>query len=362
MGNEFTPCANASAGGPFTGRLESNYPRNQWWVAATAEEITRQPRRRWLLDLPVALYRTEAGEPVALDDRCPHRWAPLSKGWLEGDELVCGYHGLRFSTQGRCVKVPTQTNVPSRAKVHAYPVREVGPLIWIWTGDPVLIKDNAPPSIDWHVEPGWSVVGGSMEAEANYMLLKENVLDLTHFGYVHRNSFKIRDWDRAPEVTVSGEEVEFRLDFPPTPLAPLFGTMTGFGERPIARVNWGRSVSPALHLAGQDFTDPDPVTGARASAAFRVMHATTPISPNRMHYFWMTAWNLPLTEQQRDTMRHTTMIGFQEDKDMIEAIQATIQLDPRGLHYPEVMVSSDQSAVQARRALQRRMVQENESN
>lgn len=355
------PAAGAAAGGPYDGKVQANYPRNQWWVAATSDEVTRKPLQRWLLDLPVALYRTEAGQVVALDDRCPHRWAPLSCGWLDGDELVCGYHGLRFSTQGKCVKVPTQANVPSRAKVHAYPVREQGPLVWIWTGDPALVGDTAPPAIDWQVNDGWSVIGGAMEAEANYMLLKENVLDLTHFGYVHRNSFKILDWDRAPTVTTTNGEVEFRLEFPPSKLAPIFGATTGFGERPIARVNWGRSLSPALHLAGQDFTDPDPLPGGRATAAFRVMHATTPISPTRMYYFWMAGWDLPLTDEQREKMRQTTLVGFQEDKDMIEAIQATISRDPRGLNYPEVMVASDQSAVQARRLLQARMAQDDKT-
>jgi len=358
VSTDFIPAASAPAGGPFGDRVGANYPRNQWWVAATSDEITRQPMQRWLLDLPVALYRTEAGAVVALDDRCPHRWAPLSRGWLEGDELVCGYHGLRFSAQGQCTKVPTQDTVPTQACVHAYPVREQGTLVWIWTGDPALANGSEPPVIDWQTDDGWSVIGGSMEAEANYMLLKENVLDLTHFGYVHRNSFKILDWDRAPTVTVADGQVEFRLAFPPSKLAPLFGATTGFGERPIARVNWGRSLSPALHLAGQDFTDPAPLPGARSTAAFRVMHATTPISPTRMHYFWRAGWNLPLTEGQREGMRQATLVGFQEDKDMLEAIQATILRDPRGLHYPEVMTRSDQSAVQARRLLKIQLEQD----
>ncbi|WP_338759538.1 aromatic ring-hydroxylating dioxygenase subunit alpha [Massilia sp. METH4] len=362
MSIEFLPGACTAAGGPYAGKVGANYPRNQWWVAATTDEVTRQPMRRWLLDLPVALYRTEAGAVVALDDRCPHRWAPLSSGWLEGDNIVCGYHGLRFSTEGRCVKAPTQANPPTRAKVHAYPVREIGPLVWIWTGDPALAADSEPHAVDWHVDPGWSLVGGAMEAEANYMLLKENVLDLTHFGYVHRTTFKILDFDRPPEVTVKGEQVEFHLEFPAVKLAPLFGALTGFGERPIARVNWGRSLSPALHLAGQDFTDPAPQAGQRRTAAFRVMHATTPISPTRMHYFWMAGWDVPLTQEQRDLMRDTTLLGFKEDKDMIEAIQATITQDPRGLNYPEIMVTSDQSAVQARRQLQIRLARDGELN
>jgi Vanillate O-demethylase oxygenase C-terminal domain len=117
-------------------------------------------------------------------------------------------------------------------------------------------------------------------------------------------------------------------------------------------------VSPALHVAGQDFTDPAPTQGARATAAFRVLHATTPASPTRMHYFWMTGWDICLDDSQRQQMLQTTLAGFQEDKDMLEAIQAQMTQDPRGLAYPEVMVSSDQSAVQARRQLKIRLAQE----
>lgn len=350
--SSFTPAAGAPIGGPYPqGQIGANYPRNQWWVIATAAEITREPLQRWALDLPVVLYRREDGRPVALDDRCPHRWAPLSKGWLEGDELVCGYHGLRFAPEGQCVKVPTQATVPAKACVHAYPLIERGPFVWIWTGDPTRATESQPPAIDWTESAGWSKLGGYMAAECNYMLLKENVLDLTHFGYVHRNTFKILDWNRAPAVKVENGEVEFRLEFAPAPLAPIFAAVTGFGDKPIARVNWGRSVSPALHVAGQDFTDPDPGPGARSTATFRVLHATTPASPTRMHYFWMAAWDLPLSDAQRDQMQQTTLTGFREDKDMLEAIQAQMLRDPRGLKFPEVMVNSDQPAVQARRQL-----------
>ena len=89
--------------------------------------------QRWILDYPVVLYRKEDGGIVALDDRCPHRWAPLSKGWLEGDTIVCGYHGFRYGPTGRCVRVPTQSSVPAKALVRSYPILERGPLVWIWT-------------------------------------------------------------------------------------------------------------------------------------------------------------------------------------------------------------------------------------
>jgi len=90
------------------GMLDDNYPRNMWWVAAHASEVTEKPLARWLLETPVVLYRLSDGTPAALYDRCPHRWAPLSEGQVEGDRIICPYHGMQFDTQGNCTKAPTQ--------------------------------------------------------------------------------------------------------------------------------------------------------------------------------------------------------------------------------------------------------------
>ena len=84
------------------GMLEDNYPRNMWWVAARSDEIKEKPVSRWLLENPVVLYRLEDGTPAALYDRCPHRWAPLSEGRVEGDKIICPYHGMQFNIEGHC--------------------------------------------------------------------------------------------------------------------------------------------------------------------------------------------------------------------------------------------------------------------
>jgi len=153
-------------------------------------------------DKPILLYRTESGHAVALDDRCPHRWAPLSSGYLAGDNVVCGYHGFEFGPTGQCVKIPTQSSVPAKARVTRYPLVEQNSPIWIWLGDEAAAQGAPPPAtIPFLDDARFSTVRGYTRMEANYMLLKENVLDLTHFGYVHRSTFQITDWTRAPVVT-----------------------------------------------------------------------------------------------------------------------------------------------------------------
>ena len=41
-----------------------------------------------------------------LTDRCPHRKAPLSSGEVVGNDIQCGYHGIRFAADGTCTHVP----------------------------------------------------------------------------------------------------------------------------------------------------------------------------------------------------------------------------------------------------------------
>ena len=98
--------------------------RNCWYAAAWDDEVTETPLARTILGEPVVLYRTAEGRPAALADRCCHRALPLSMGRLVGETLQCGYHGLRFDTEGRCVAVPGQTTIPPGARVRAFPLAE----------------------------------------------------------------------------------------------------------------------------------------------------------------------------------------------------------------------------------------------
>ena len=69
------------------------YLRNSWYVAGISSEIATELTPLRILDENIVLYRTKSGEPVALEDSCPHRRLPLSKGRLLNDKIECGYHG-----------------------------------------------------------------------------------------------------------------------------------------------------------------------------------------------------------------------------------------------------------------------------
>ena len=123
------------------------------------------------------LYRGASGKVVALDDRCCHRAAPLSMGRIEGDDIRCMYHGMKFDPAGKCIQIPGQDMIPAKLGVRSYPVVERYNLILIWMGeaekaDPNLIVDY-PPLAD----PKWRGLPGYMHYKANWLLIVDNLSD-----------------------------------------------------------------------------------------------------------------------------------------------------------------------------------------
>jgi len=166
--------------------------RSTWYIAAEPQEIAGRILARTLLDQPLALFRTASGRIVALDDRCPHRFAPLSRGRVIGENLQCGYHGAQFDGSGACVLVPGQSVVPPKARVRSYPVLEKHGYIWIWLGDPAGAADESsiPEFLFRSDHPDWSGGYGHFESiRANYNLINDNLFDITHAEYVHPESF-----------------------------------------------------------------------------------------------------------------------------------------------------------------------------
>src|ERR1700761_672315 len=128
--------------------ISGAYLRNAWYVAAWSDSLgDGQVLARTIMDEPIVLYRKADGGIAAVEDRCPHRFAPLSMGKVvDGDRIQCPYHGLEFDGSGACVKNPHGTkNIPPRARVKSYPVLEKHKAVWIWMGerpaDPAKIPD-----------------------------------------------------------------------------------------------------------------------------------------------------------------------------------------------------------------------------
>lgn len=331
-----------------------NYPQAAWWVAGTSAEISSTPMQRWFLGQPVVLFRDSEGRPVALDDRCPHRWAPLSMGKVHGDTIACPYHGMQFGSDGRCRLIPTQAKVPNVARVHSYPVLERGPFVWLWTGEPGAESSaDAPPMLDWAVDTERVTAAGRMEVACNFMALKENVLDLSHFGFVHAATLAVSDWTSAPEVERTDDAITYHQHFPATPLPAHYGVPTGLGcEHPVDRHAWGSYVSPALQLAGVDIQDHDGRVDGRESFSLKILHATTPVDEGHCTYWWFFSQDYGHGNQAAERLTQRIDEAFLEDKAILEATEVMVRRDIRGRGTIDLSVACDRAGVEARRRVE----------
>ena len=112
-----------------------SYVRDAWYVAGWSSEFDDSLKRVVILEQPIVMYRATNGSMAALEDQCPHRLLPLSKGKRIGDDIQCGYHGMTFNCEGQCVRVPGQDNIPASAFVKSYAVHEKHNIVFVWMGD-----------------------------------------------------------------------------------------------------------------------------------------------------------------------------------------------------------------------------------
>lgn len=328
-----------------------------WYVAALASEVGRTPLSRRLLGVPVMLLRREAGGVMALEDRCPHRSMPLSRGTVEGDTVVCAYHGARFGCDGVCQEVPSQAVVPAGARVRAFPVQERGPLVWIWMGDPAHAADTPPPHPAWLDDPQWQRSEERLHLRASYVRLHENLLDLTHLSYLHARTFGTPDYARAPyEVSIDAAAGRFSLmrHVAPTRLPPIWGRPTGLEGRDAARVATSTFLSPALHEVHVRFFACDRPEHEQPAQAIRTAHIVTPETPTRTHYFIQHGRNFAVHDPAVTAFMHEQLLAaFQEDIDGLEAIEQNLAAYAPGTA-AEISFQADRPSLAMRRWLRQR--------
>ena len=183
------------------------FPLNAWYAAAYDVEVGRQLLARTICNQALVLYRKADGTVAALEGACWHRLLPLSMGRLEGDELVCGYHGLEYNAEGRCTHMPSQETINPGACVRAYPVLQCHRFVWVWPGDPLLADPALVPGLHWNDDSAWAGDGQRIEVQHDYRLVIDNLMDLTHETFVHGSSIGNREVAEAPFVATRGERM-----------------------------------------------------------------------------------------------------------------------------------------------------------
>jgi len=177
--------------------------RRFWYPVMPLGELDSGPQPFTLLGEKIVLWKNTAGEPVALADRCCHRQAQLSRGWVDGDQIVCGYHGWCYDASGACVKIPQTPDRPARGQVAAFHCEARYDYVWVCLDTPLFDI----PEFEEAERDGYRMFHEFYEPwECAGLRVMENSFDNAHFSFVHQNTFGKAD-DPVP-AKLAIDEVE----------------------------------------------------------------------------------------------------------------------------------------------------------
>lgn len=332
--------------------------RSAWYVAGRSEDFDNSLKPITLLTDRIVIYRQTDGTPAALENACPHRKLPLSKGRLKGDAVECGYHGLTFDGTGTCIAAPTQGDpIPRRAKVRSYPVQDRYGFLWIW------MAETAPgPIIDIpnYDNPAWGKTQrGAMEIGCHYLYVIDNLLDPSHVAWVHVGSFAGAGTDTRPldiEDIDNGIIVLRWIMDEPAP--PYYRDMLAFGDATDRKQHYEcRLPSTAINMsiytrAGTGGVGADLPSDAYVNISYNFI---TPIDAERSLYFWFQHRNTdPNNQDINERMFQGATQAFHEDKEVLEAVHQGM----KHRRNPYLNLGLDAGAMRFRAKLDRKITAE----
>ena len=329
------------------------YLRNCWYMAGWGEEIEEGALlARTFLEEPVVIFRDSDGVVQAVRDQCPHRFAPLSRGKVVEGALVCGYHGLAFNGEGRCVRNP-HGPVLGNMTVRHYPMLEAYRALWIWMGEP----DAASPALLRRLEflaecPDTAFSTGYLCGEGNYQLFTDNILDLTHADYLHEATLGSGALTRTKaKIGENDDRIVVQYDFSNEVPSPVEKAMFHMGDDDRVdtwmSVDWSAPAIMTLDATTGPTGTPRDRAGQMISA-----HIMTPETEHTTHYFFAQTRNFLIEDATLNARLGAALTAAftNEDKPMIAAQQAVMgdrdfwEMDP-------LLLRIDEGGVRARRKL-----------
>jgi vanillate O-demethylase monooxygenase subunit len=330
---------------------------NRWYVAAFSDEVQNKLLARKFLGTPVVLYRRMDDSVTALEDRCAHRLMPLSFGFIENDNVTCGYHGMSFDSSGKCVRIPGQEKIPGAACVKSFPVAEKHKLVWIWMGDAGLADPALIPDMGRLDHPEWIPARGYHHLKADYRLLNDNLLDLSHVAFVHGRTIGNAAVANSPiSVSQTGDMVSVHRDVVGA-LAPEFYRYLGKYTKPIHRwhtVNFHPPSNCVIEVGCKPLDQDDgvgPIEGC-------VFHLATPETATTSHYFWAFVRHFRQDEPAlTEYIRQAIVTTHGEDKVVLELQQ--LSLSDSGRDNPLAFaLAVDGGPVRGRRVVEQMIARE----
>ncbi|GAC1620038.1 MAG: aromatic ring-hydroxylating dioxygenase subunit alpha [Nevskia sp.] len=332
-----------------------DYLRNAWYVAALSTEVGETNLfQRKLFGRSVLLYRRADGSVAALHNRCPHRFAPLHLGKRAGDEVICLYHGLRFDSRGACVHSPHgDGHIPSHARVRSFPCVDRHGFVWLWLGEAAAADEALIPDYGLLTRGHEHGVGyGYIQMPANYQLIVDNIMDLSHVDHLHgpllSTAGKLSPL--KPPVTEDERSVTIRWEWqqhPPIGLLAPFLPQPGEAAEQFVQVVWSAPSAMLLTVGA--------VQGSRDYEAGVIswdIHIMTPETETATHYFFGSRRNFLVEDAALNQAKlEGTLAAFMsEDRPLIAAVQQEMGTTDLWSLKPAAL-SCDTGGVRVRRKL-----------
>jgi vanillate O-demethylase monooxygenase subunit len=304
-------------------------------MATDKENITAdKPFALKLAGEEIVLYRDTRNDVVAMADLCPHRLAPLSIGRVEGDDIRCMYHGIKFGSDGLCKEVPGQDVVPKTFCVKLYAVVEGPEWVWVWIGDQTKVDESLVPDQYFHNSDLFKVRKGSVPFAASFELFNDNTCDLSHVAFVHEATLgKVGEdeWAyRQPEMFFLDDSVEVNRWMEGIEMPQIPGQKVDFSTRSKHVLPGVFIMDLQAHPVGTakklNYGGPtDDMTAIYQSATIQTASPRTETT-SQFHFSIMVPHSVP--DEFLDAEFEFAKSGFAEDKMMCEAQQRAITAHP----------------------------------
>lgn len=288
-----------------------NILAQHWYPVARIQDVSTTPQQVILLDVKMALYKTESGQIHLARDICPHRGVPLTKGWVQGEELVCPYHGLHYNTEGKCSKIPAQpelTKISERFSLTKFPVVKKYGLIWTSLFNRDQSETNFPVLETWDAEGHQAILPPFVDINGSSGRQLEGFIDVAHFAWVHHQAFADRENQMVPKYHTE---------------------RTDYGLKSIYISNVSNYPHGLQHLEPEGFMwtrefDVYPPFSATLKVYFpndgilKILNACCPVSYNKTRLFVPLTRNFDTTGDLQAVYDFNAQI-FAEDQEMVES-------------------------------------------
>lgn len=338
------------------------YVKNCWYPIGFSREFPAgQLQGHKIAGRPIVMWRAESGEVVAFDDRCCHKRFPLSDSKLLQDgTLECAYHGLCYDTSGRCVAIPSQRDkpIPPQARLQVIPVLEQDGVVWMWPGDAGQVS-VAPPRTPEVADAGLVSVGSPepLRVPANYLLLIENLLDITHFYPLHDGNIGDEANSRIPVELEEGEEAGYHY-------VKTIRHVSHYRQPPylrewflydeVERIHTHCMVSPGLTRVQMRVAPPGEL-GTDAERGYTLLHLHFPVDAGNLVWRWSVSCKQGHTPRSDHTIPTAHKVAemfpqvVAQDQWALERQQKMFDYPDEG--YSELFLKTDKALRRARQIL-----------